>query len=251
MGLSLIKATSAKVEGRSHRGTSLSCQDAVCTRNLRNKACIALADGAGSKKRSGTGANTVVKLATKITLDNFDYYFDEINKNGIEIRFEIAQRYQDEIKRKAARKNLPISEYACTLLFFAYKEKRYIAGHIGDGAIFTRSMRGIETFSSPCNGEYVNSTYFITDETAHMNLRLYSGEFEGNLDVMLLSDGAAESLLEKESLRSAKGVEILMDALVELPAKDVQKILKANLEQVISFKTTDDCSISMMTVLDG
>ena len=244
----MIKAAAAKIAGRSHVSTKTPCQDAVRTRNLRSKVCIALADGAGSKKFSRTGANAVVRLATHQCLEFFDRYHEGILRKKEGLESEIIDDFKAELAARARKRHRPIGDYACTLLFFACVGGRYIAGHIGDGAIFARFGERLVTLSEPENGEYTNTTFFVTDPDASNHLRLYAGHFDGSLDLMLLSDGTAESLLDRSTRQAGAGVSRLMDVFRDLTATQMTRVLKKNLELVLSLKSADDCSIAMTAV---
>jgi hypothetical protein len=246
----MIKAASAKVIGRSHAATKTPCQDAVYSRNLRSRACIALADGAGSKKYSRTGANAIVKESCRIFLNQFDKYYSDITSETIITSNSIVEHFQNILRRRANKRNRLPDDYAATLLFFACDRNKYIAGHIGDGAIIVRFDNKVITLSPPENGEYVNSTYFITDDSASQHLRLYAGEFEASCEVALMSDGTADSLYDCKAHKASIGVVKLLDIFKELPAKKMKTVFKNNLEKVISMNSMDDCSIASLIVIN-
>lgn len=242
----MIKAAAAKVVGRSHVLSGTPCQDAVKTRNLRNKACIALADGAGSKRHSKTGANALVRLASHQCLDSIDRFYTGILESNQTLATEIVGSFKLVLEGKAKKGRRPVSDYACTLLFFACDGNRYIAGHIGDGAIVARFGQHLVTLSEPQNGEYANTTFFITDSDASQRLRLYAGEYDDALGVLLMSDGTAESLYNKSTGQAGSGVSRLLDVFLDLSAVKMRQVLQANLDQVLSQKSVDDCSIAAL-----
>lgn len=249
MGFNLvIKAAWAKVIGKSHAATKTPCQDAVHSRNLRSRACIALADGAGSRKYSRTGANAIVKESCRIFINHFDKYYSDITNESTSTPNEIVEHFQKTIGRRADKRNRSSDDYASTLLFFACDKNRYIAGHIGDGAIIARFDNNLITLSSPENGEYVNSTFFITDESAAKHLRLYAGEFDTSCGVVLMSDGTADSLYDRKSQEAGTGVARLLDIFETLPAKKMKTVFKMNLDKVFSINSSDDCSIASLIV---
>lgn len=245
----MIKATSAKIVGRSHEAIGTSCQDAVYTRNLKSMACIALADGAGSKPYSAIGANFVAKLATHKFLDDFEQLYVDILQSKENLASDIISSFKEGLELKANKKKCEISNYASTLLFFACDKNRYIAGHIGDGAIIARFESDMVTLSEPENGEYANLTYFITDKDAGDHLRLYAGEYNESLGVFLMSDGTSESLFSKSNKQAGVGVSKLLDIFFKIPSVEMKKVLQMNLEKLISVKSADDCSIASLVVL--
>jgi len=246
----MIKATAAKIIGRSHKLSNTECQDAVKTRNLRSIACIALADGAGSKQSSKIGANSTVQIATHIFIEKFDEFHTGILQRDSRLAKTIIDHCLLPLKEKAVGEKCSLSNYASTFLFFACDNNRYIAGHIGDGAIIARfgNECNLLTLSEPENGEYANTTFFLTDTDAPLHLRLYAGDYEDTLGVCLMSDGTAESLFSKSSGQASVGVSRLLDIFLEVPTVKMKRILQSNLENILSARTGDDCSIAALVV---
>jgi hypothetical protein len=245
----MIKAAAATVVGRSHAHSGKPCQDACKTRNLRNKACIVLADGAGSKRHSKDGADALVKLVARLLLDEFDRFYTGILEAHEDVAAEIVTRCKVVLEEKAASRHCTVSEFASTLLFFACDNYRYIAGHIGDGAIVGRFGDHLFTLSEPQNGEYTNATFFVTDLDAIRRLRLYAGEYAHNLGVVLMSDGTAESLYNKATRQAGTGVSRLLDIFLELSAVEMRQVFQENLVQVLSKNSFDDCAIAALVVV--
>lgn len=245
----MIKAAAAKIVGRSHAHSGKPCQDAFRTRNLGNRACIVLADGAGSKRHSGIGANALVQLVAQFLLDEFDRLYTGILEAQEDVAEEIVTRCKVVLEEKAARRHCAVSEFASTLLFFACDNYRYIAGHIGDGVIVGRFGNHLVTLSEPQNGEYTNATFFVTDPDAIPRLRLYAGEYDHNLGVVLMSDGTAESLYNKATRQAGTGVSRLLDIFLELSAFEMRQVIQENLIQVLSKNSFDDCAIAALVVV--
>ena len=254
MGTSVIKVASAKVIGRSHVSTDTPCQDAVATIRNHNAVCVALADGAGSKKHSEIGAKIATKQAAKAVLDNFDEIFLLANEDATLDSSNAANIVLDPIlvalRRRSKSKRESLDSFASTLLFVAHKDGRYVAGHLGDGVIGIKHGAEIKTLSKPENGEFANSTYFVTDESAKKNFRIYAGIADSDFGAILMSDGTAETLYEKSTGLLALAAQRLFEWSEQLSSKRMEEVLFGNLQQVISKKTTDDCSIAMITVKD-
>lgn len=251
MGPSVIRIAGARQVGRSHRSTLTPCQDQVIVRSIDGAACIALADGAGSKSRSETGAKLACKYTVSIVLEKFDFLYEQIQSNP-EVAVEtMLTPIVAALHRYIRRKKETIDCLASTLLFVAYKDGRYIAGHVGDGAIGIRVNGVVSTLSTPENGEYANTTYFLTDDGAARHFRVYSGEASPGFGAIVMSDGTAESLFDRSANRLGVAADRMMDWSDRLPTKKMSKVLNLNLEQVFSKKSADDCSIAVMTVLAG
>ena len=123
-----------------------------------------------------------------------------------------------------------------------------MAGHLGDGIICIKQGAETKLLSPPENGEYTNSTYFVTDKNALTHFRLYTGIAEDGFGVLLTSDGTAESLYERSTGRIGSATQKLLDWSEKLSSKRMEAVLLANLNQVFSQKSTDDCSIAVMAV---
>lgn len=150
------------------------------------------------------------------------------------------------LRRYVRRKKYGVDDLACTLLFAAYKDGHVLAGHLGDGVIGVQDGTEVSVLSLPENGEYANSTFFVTDKGASSHLRIYQFDATGSLGVMLMSDGTAESLFNRSTKGLAPAVATMFGWARKLPAKKLSVVLEQNLEQIFRAKTTDDCSIAIL-----
>lgn len=243
----MIKATSGTIIGTSHLKTGTPCQDAVARKIKSTSACIALADGAGSRPLSHIGSAILTDRMADFGLKNFEALHRLINLQSPKALDMVVDPLIFALTATARRKKLKVDAFASTLMFFVVQDNRYVAGHIGDGAIFIQDTTGVRVLSQPDNGEYSNVTYFITDKKAKTKLRLYSGIIEHHFGVMLMSDGTAESLFDKRFKKPAEAAKRLFQWSNNLPIRKMSKVLSANLEKSFRTRTTDDCSIVVMT----
>ncbi len=248
MGTSVIKAAAATVIGRSHVRDGSRCQDAVAVLSRRGAACIAVADGAGSKKRSGVGAQVASEKVVAVVLNDFERIYRLISTDATRARRMVLLPVLQSLRRKNRRRKDALESMACTLLFAAYKDGRYIAGHIGDGVIAGTNSTGSFVLSTPENGEFLNTTIFVTDRNALASLRLYAGTVDDGCGAMLMTDGTAESLYDRSKRALAPAVDRFFDWSRRLPEKKMEAVLLANLREVFSNRSTDDCSIAIVTV---
>lgn len=246
----MINASAAKLVGRSHLETATGCQDAVSIATTRNSACIALADGAGSKKHSAIGSQAVANAISSHVVRNFDQMYRHIERRSDQALDMVMVPALRALRDKAKRQGVTLDALASTLLFSAFKSGRYIAGHIGDGVIGIMTGDEIRVLSLPENGEYANTTYFITDKNARSHLRLYSGLAKEGYGAILMSDGTAESLFAKASSTLGTAVTRIFSWSEDLSPRKMDLVLLANLEQVFSKKTTDDCSVAVLTAFN-
>jgi serine/threonine protein phosphatase PrpC len=203
---------------------------------------LALADGAGSCIHSDIGAELITKKILHYIKNNFDDLLNDSN-----LQFTLTTYIEGELREKEAENSIIFKDLSSTLLFVAIKDKKFIIGHIGDGVIgMLDDENNIQTISKPENGEYSNSTYFTTSIHYPERLRLLKGTLKKGVGFILMSDGTEESLYNKEKECLSDTNINIINWLEKNNERDVEKALFSNLEQVISKRTSDDCSIGIM-----
>lgn len=235
------------VAGRKKGVARGACQDAVFGKSLNGVSCIALSDGAGSRRLSGTGARRTVQIVVNLVLENFDQIFDQVSQGDINApKTQIVRSIKEELSTDHFARRGDLEEYACTLIFAAAKENRLLLGHLGDGMAFSIENGNGEVASWPENGEFANETFFVTANDAVERLRLSTEVLEAPRSILLASDGAAVSLLKRADSTVAPAVAKLCEWTTSRARKEMNAVLKANLEGMFRDKTTDDCSIAIM-----
>ena len=256
MGQSLIpahdyKVACGRIAGRSHEASNTPCQDFVLVRRSASMGCIALADGAGSRARSEVGAEIVVRTVLRILSAEFaTLYLLCLNDPGA-ARRSIHGRLLSALDKGASREGCSRKDLASTLLFVAHTSGKFIAGHIGDGVIAQIPEGGVPvTLSHPENGEYTNTTVFVTDPTAIAKFRLMHGECgQESTDFAVMSDGCAETLYERRTGTPAPALAKLASWNRSMARSKVDRILAANLRQTFSKKSGDDCSLALLSAI--
>ncbi len=158
------RTSCGQIAGRSHLQSNAPCQDYVAARAQRDVACIALADGAGSRSHSEHGARVVVKATTRLLMDPFEEIWALAGTNPSQVTAEVLDHCLTALQRQASERNCTVSALASTLLSVAHSKGRFLAGHVGDGCIIHLQDDGqIVVLSHPDNGEYANTTFFVTD----------------------------------------------------------------------------------------
>lgn len=241
------KSASAYIQGQGHLQKSIPCQDRTYTLMEKDVNVISLADGAGSCKFSHFGAQVV----TQITCENMVKIFDDLyNMNESQIQETIIEFVLKKLKTKASELETNIIDFSSTLLFVAIKNNKYIAGHIGDGIIGYLSNESIDILSYPDNGEYANSTYFVTKSDARKYLRIYRGELTDITGFILISDGTAEGgLYDKGNKKLTLGAIKILEWLDNNLSSYVSSALNDNLEKIFKERTDDDCSINLLKLV--
>lgn len=243
------KLACARLVGRSHAATSIPCQDFVAARTMRGVGGLALADGAGSRVHSGAGAEESVKSVLGLFHRDFEALHQLATVDPQAVARQVLDTCLARLRRRSRRMKCDVDAFACTLLFVAHKSGRYIAGHLGDGVIAMDDGAGkIIALSHPDNGEYANTTTFVTEHDAVHRLRIYVGEC-GASAFAVMSDGTAESLYLRAGGQPAEpALKQLFHWTRTFPRSKTEGILTLNLEQAFSKKTTDDCSIGLMAI---
>jgi hypothetical protein len=184
------KFTNASVTGKAHTDRGETGQDfsrAGIIRIADAEFFIGLvADGAGSTTEGGRGATVAC-----------DTLFDRItatmggNPDLSAITDETVGAWitaaRDAIVTEAESSGKRLREYASTVLGAIAGNGRAIFFQIGDGAIVAGTAEEYQVIFWPEQGEYANTTYFITDEQFREHLHVTRSESPG--EIALFTDG--------------------------------------------------------------
>jgi hypothetical protein len=176
------------VVGTSHTQTNQPCQDYATGRLVGEETIVLVcADGAGSASRSEFGSRFVCTGLLNIIASALE--------NGLELK-EITREqvveWHGAVRRRlsleACRDNVDLREFATTILTAILGPSQALFSHIGDGVIVYGDGDEYRTPFWPQQGEYVNTTYFLTGSDFEDHL-LIEG-IERRIDeVALLTDG--------------------------------------------------------------
>ena len=240
------KVAGTYVKGISHERQNKDCHDRYSFKYYSNAISISLADGAGSALKPEVGAGIATKQVNKTLTQEFDYIFaSEANHASHKITHAIRTAFGIYAKKYGCS----LKDLATTLLFACVKDDRFIAGHIGDGILACLRNGELIVLSPPENGEFVNETFFITSSSYKTKFRLFKGNLDKIEGFVLMTDGTCESLFDKKEKQIAPIVLTLFDWLDNYPMHEVDSALKANFENLIKRKTTDDCSIGLLKLV--
>jgi len=166
----------ASVIGTSHLATDKKCQDANAVHFAKDSTgeeilILVAADGAGSAEMSDEGSQLVCKEFINIAERHFadGGTFVQINQ---ELLDTWSNGIHESIREKAVAAERTPRDFACTFLALIVGQTSAIAAQIGDGAIVIGSDGTYETVIWPQSGEYINATYFITDDCFISNLHV-------------------------------------------------------------------------------
>lgn len=244
------RLAAARATGRSHLRSGLPCQDRFAYQVLPDGSFIAaLADGAGSASNAEVGAETAVHTVVSHLQQALTSGRTDLDL----LMGEAASHARDAVIAVADIKQAEPRSFASTLLAVILVADRGAAMQIGDGAmVIKNSYEEWMWVFWPQRGEYANTTYFLTDETALQRLQIDT--LPGAIsDVALMSDG-----LEPLALHYAnKGVHQpffngMFRPLLETSGTEEIKTLSDSLQQFlaseqVSSRTDDDVSIILAT----
>lgn len=246
MNRPLLRSAWSCITGRSHAATGRGCEDAAGGTHLgRRGGIVALADGAGSARHAAIGAATTVHTALAAAAEILDEC--PITVEPLRILTPI----RNALKVKAKELSCTLADLAATLLVVAAKQHEgqfvWFAAHMGDGVIAAEFGGGTMVLSPPENGEFGNSTYFVTDRHAPLHLRVSSG-IAPEAAFLLMSDGTAESLFRRQDQSLAPAVSQLLTWSRELTSRSLKRVLTRNLKELIRPRTMDDVGIALLRI---
>lgn len=221
--------------GRSHIKNNIPCQDKTYVLNKRNVHVIALSDGAGSARLSHFGAQESVRFIAEYMTEHFDEY---VNGDKEKLLLKI----QKKLMLKTKKHKCSIADLACTLLCVAVKDNQFILLHVGDGVIGCLKNNALEILSTPDNGEFANTTSFVTSKNALSAMKYIVSDASYISGFVLMSDGTQASLYSKRDNMLAPVLKDIMQS--DLSISKLQIGLQNSFEKTIKNNTSDDCSIA-------
>jgi hypothetical protein len=185
------KVAASSVTGSSHANRGESGQDFFRAGSIRiadSEYFVGLvADGAGSTTDGGRGAEIACDTLHASILDALrqDGGISAITDDMIRV-WVTAARYA--ISAEAEGKGKRIRDYACTLLGAVAGDSHALFFQIGDGAIVIHMAGAYQTVFWPEQGEYANTTFFLSDETYRDTLSIQHRDGSPD-EIALFSDG--------------------------------------------------------------
>jgi hypothetical protein len=226
------------------------CQDAhrcVITQDVGRITCV-VSDGAGSATRSADASRFICDQLVMLVSRAPE---DDVHTEGYARR--IISELRLALEELAEAEDVPLRQFACTLLVAIVTDSVCTFWQLGDGAICFREA-GQEEYRVaiwPSKGEYANTTYFLTDSNASDELEWDSVEMQ-IADVAVFSDGLERLALNfKTQEAHTKFFTGLFPHLYHKPAGealDIQTQLAQFLtSDRINAKTDDDKTIILAT----
>jgi len=185
------------LQGPSHLDGNIPCQDTHAVQLLgdgqRRTLIACVADGAGSAKHSEIGSS----IACQTILEHAARYLE--SNNLADMQMEDALVWCDDVRKRitaqAEERGCTTREFATTLLTAILSPDLSVFFQIGDGAIILGNDVLYGVVFWPQEGEYANSTNFLTGDQYHEQIEFITTTSRYT-KVALLSDG-----LERLALR--------------------------------------------------
>lgn len=243
-----MRVIQAYIQGAKHKSENRPCEDRTYALSKNDVNVIALADGAGSAKysHSANGAECVTKTICEFFCNNFDKFYEKSDVE--ELKNVIVAVCQHSLSELATELELDdISRLSSTLLCVAVKNEKAIICHIGDGVIGKLTSTGIQTVSTPDNGEFVGTTYFITSANAQSHMTIIKEKSDDVISYFMMSDGTQEYIYDKGS-RCFSGAAKKM-ALMSLEDGGQDKLVGIMKKYMVDKDPkSDDCSFICLTL---
>ena len=191
----------ASVAGTSHLKASLPCQDAsraeiTFDQSGHQVLITAVSDGAGSAAQAQLGS----VMAAEFFIAKVKTHFD--GGGGLEqLASGFIENWIAAFQQTAASwagEGGTIQEFACTLLAAVIGNEQAIYFHLGDGAIVESRREEFDHFrcaSWPQQGEYANTTHFLTDADAAGKIVVELKDYAVD-EVALFTDGLQNLVLD-------------------------------------------------------
>lgn len=157
----------ASVIGTSHKITNTVKQDSLCIVSLNingaNYLISAVADGAGRAKYSDRTSKFICRFLTKKMTDWLKT--NELSNFNKDIAINWIKQFQNILKRFIRiYKFETVKDFATTILFAVLSNRGNVFFQIGDGAISVGDKNLLKCVFKPQKGEYVNTTYYATQD---------------------------------------------------------------------------------------
>jgi len=161
------KFVAASVVGTSHVAQGKGCDDASMVSVVGHPdgdyLVAACCDGAGSASQSSVGAKVVaqrfIEIATAHVLEKG--LESEVPRETV---VDWCEQIRERLRAVAEETDVPIREFACTLLGAIIGPSAALFLQVGDGAMVIRKSEDYEVVFWPQSGEYVNTTNFLTQD---------------------------------------------------------------------------------------
>jgi hypothetical protein len=195
----------ASVAGAAHHVNSLPCQDYALVSSLRSPngdpiLVLVAADGAGSAARAEAGSKLACSTFVEVVMS-----YIEGGGTVSALTKPLADSWITQLIERltmyAYGETLQLRDLASTLIGAVLSSSAAAYLQIGDGAIVIPEDGGYRPVFWPQSGDYINTTYFLTDEAALEEYQLFVAH-ESPREIAILSDGLQMLALQFSTKRA-------------------------------------------------
>jgi hypothetical protein len=177
------KVLGGSVTGTSHQAIGTDCQDASGWQADQEVTCLAVADGAGSRHKSRSGAELAVQRALLVA----SACAGRADANDPATWFPLVLKdVREHIADLALAEGEDASAYATTLAVATITSRTVCIAQVGDTIAVLGCAGQYRTVDPAAHPEYVNETSFVTDADALDQLRI-TVERGTDVDAVFLS----------------------------------------------------------------
>ena len=243
------RTVAVSVVGTSHLEQNLPCQDECFAEVVDGKGAswllVVATDGAGSAQAGAVGAGLCVEAIVTAAHEVCATDTPPTDSTARDL-FACARQ---TVLTYAEEKSIAPRELATTLLCGLFRGQQGIVFQIGDGAMVLDGPDGLWVPIAPMNGEYANSTRFVTDDDALDQMVAVSIE-SPITRLAAFTDGVQSIAVHRASGKAhAPFFQPLFDTLVRAPA-DSDDALAHGLQTFLSSagviqRTDDDKTLAL------
>ncbi len=205
------------------------------------------ADGAGSTSSGGTGACIACESTYMNILATLRQVPGVSSITDTTIRAWMADAH-NAIAEQAKLSGISLKEYACTLVGAVMDDNHAVYFQIGDGGMVVRTNEEYETIFWPEQGEYANTTYFITDDAFLEHARVLCTGSSPE-EIALFTDGLQNLVLSFSAKKAHAGFfRPLFDA-IRKNRDNMLMDLSLHLEQFLNRSDINDRSDDDKTLI--
>ena len=179
----------ASAPGTQHLARGGACEDAHHSTTLDDSTCIvAVADGAGSARLGGVGAEAAARWAVEMAaflLCEPDSLADPLEDV---VRAAVGSA-RDALRREAKKRGTRLGDLATTLVLAVVTPDAAAVAQVGDGAAVVAHGGQLGVATTVERGEYLNETTFLTSRRWEADLAVTALERDGLDGLALLTDG--------------------------------------------------------------
>jgi len=234
------RCISASVIGSSHVAQKLPCQDAHETLTLDDGTLIvAVADGAGSAKRSEEGSRLAVHNSVRYLAGQLQATCPQTSD---ECESLLAKAVADT--RAALEELAPgehFKEVATTLLLTVVTDRWLSSIQVGDGAVVCRDQSGaMQVLSARGDSEYINETTFLTSSDYLKHLHHATLPSQDVTGLAMFSDGIELLALRYADNTAHEPFFRTMFQFAETPSSNSAEMEEFLLSERVCERTDDD-----------